>query len=132
MNPLLIGPIFEIGSKIIDKFFPDTAEADKKGSIVKINADAVLTSFEGKAILAVDGKSDATLKGIAVMSLMTMIDADKGMQGDEKLKLYELACKVNAGGDVELSPEEAALIKKRIGLMFGPAVVGPAFKILNG
>lgn len=30
MNPLLIGPIFEIGSKIIDKFFPDTAEADKK------------------------------------------------------------------------------------------------------
>lgn len=30
MNPLLIGPIFEIGSKIIDKFFPDTTEADKK------------------------------------------------------------------------------------------------------
>jgi len=30
MNPLLIGPIFEIGAKIIDKFFPDTAEADKK------------------------------------------------------------------------------------------------------
>lgn len=30
MNPLLIGPLFEIGSKIIDKFFPDTAEADRK------------------------------------------------------------------------------------------------------
>lgn len=30
MNPLLIGPIFEIGSKIIDKLFPDTEEADKK------------------------------------------------------------------------------------------------------
>ncbi len=30
MNPLLIGPLFEMGSKIIDKFFPDTAEADKK------------------------------------------------------------------------------------------------------
>jgi len=30
MDPLTLSGIFTIGSKIIDKFFPDTAEADKK------------------------------------------------------------------------------------------------------
>lgn len=99
---------------------------------MKINVDTVMASIDGQPLKGPDGKSDATLKNISVVALMTMFDQDKAMQGDEKLRLYEMATKINAGGEIELAPEDVVLLKKRIGFAYGPAVVGPAYKLLNG
>lgn len=97
---------------------------------MKINFDAVLVHIDGKP-LQVD-KSDMTLKFACTESLMAAIREDETATGAVKITRYELAVKVNVGGEVEISPEEASLLKERIGKVFGVAVVGPAYKLLNG
>lgn len=97
---------------------------------MKINFDAVLHHIDGKPLKTQE--SEMTLKTASVESLMAIIREDEQATGAVKLARYELAVKVNAGGEVDLTPEEAAILKDRIGKVFGVAVVGPAYKLLNG
>jgi hypothetical protein len=97
---------------------------------MKINFDAFLIHLDGKPLT--DKNGDVNLKTVAVESLMVVIESDRTTKGEVKFMRYKLAEKVNSGGEVELTPEEAAMLKQRIGDVFGTAVVGPAFKLLNG
>jgi hypothetical protein len=64
--------------------------------------------------------------------MMAILEQDSDENGESKFQRFMIAQKVHTGSEVELTPEEVASIKKRIGLAFGAAVVGPAFTILNG
>lgn len=96
---------------------------------MKINVDTVLKQLNGLPLK--EGDNDFTLKSAAIEALMLMSPDDQA-GGEEKFSRYNLAIKVNAGGEVELTPEEAAMIKQRIGKIFGPSVLGPAWTLLNG
>lgn len=76
------------------------------------------------------GADDLTLGVIAIEALLA-VEPKESVSGEDKLARYELAKKVKAGA-TEITPEEAALIKKRIGHFYGPAVVGPTWALLNG
>lgn len=97
---------------------------------MKINFDSVLKHISGEN-LKTNGE-DLTLKGASIEALIAIAESDRNATGEDKFKRYEIAMKVNAGGEVELTPEEVAVIKKRVGEVFGVAVVGPAYKLLNG
>lgn len=97
---------------------------------MKINFDTTLIHLDGTKLKVKD--ADMSLKFAATEALMQIAESDRTASGEAKYKRYELAVKVNAGGEVEITPEEAALLKQRIGEIFGPAVVGPAYKLLNG
>ncbi|PTN08031.1 hypothetical protein C8N47_11171 [Mangrovibacterium marinum] len=84
---------------------------------MKINFNQILKTLEGKALQEpVDETGrifkDVTLKGVCSSAL---VNSHEG-SGEEKAKAWELACRIIAGADkpVELTVEEAALIKKRI------------------
>lgn len=90
-----------------------------------------------KAIIGLDGEAltnqgkDHTLGSVAVDALMLMVDGQKP-SGKESFKRHRLATKIYDKSDVDLSIEEIALLKKLIGNVFGPAVVGPAWNLLEG
>lgn len=77
-------------------------------------------------------KGDMLLAHVCVEALLVVDQNDGKTGGEEKLRRYELAKKVSAGGEINIKPEEATLLKDRIGKTYGPAVVGPAFEALNG
>lgn len=96
---------------------------------MKRNFDAEIKDFDGNSLR--DGENALTLKVVAVNSLMAIYPDERDISGNEKLARYKIASKVHGGGMVELTAEEVAKIKALIGKAYSPAVVGPAFEILE-
>lgn len=100
---------------------------------MKINFSAVITNLDGKPMKqpALEGADspDATLAWIAAEAMLRSV-TDK--EGEAKYKVYSLAMKIGGGGEIDLPPEEIALIKAKVGEAYGPLIVGRAFDLLNG
>lgn len=103
---------------------------------MKRNFDFVFKNLNGTELkdgdAAVAGLDAAlSIKTAAVNSLMSTFEADRNLSGDEKLKRYQLAVKINGGGEVDLTAEEIALLKLLIGRAYPPLVVGQAYLLLE-
>lgn len=87
-----------------------------------------------KPIADLDGKpvEDLTLRVVALNALMAMLPDEQRLPGDKKVERFALAMRVNAGGEVDVSAEDAALMKDLIGKVYGALVVGRAYEMLNG
>ena len=105
---------------------------------MKVNVESKLSYLNGKPMIAIrsDGKekkeTKMTLGFVATEALLAMLDVDKGNTGKVKYERYQLAGKIiKAASPVELKIEEIATIKERIGIMYGPEVVGACYDILE-
>ena len=77
----------------------------------------------------VDGKErDVLLRDVCENALL---EDDRGSDGGEKMKRFKLAEKIHLYEDVNLSAEDVTLLKELIGKLYGPLVVGQAYKILD-
>lgn len=75
---------------------------------------------------------DMTLK-IASVRALTSILQDERATGEEKFKRNELARLIHNSNDfAETTVEDAATIKRMIGAVFGPIVVGASWPKLDG
>jgi hypothetical protein len=100
---------------------------------MKVNFNLQLCDLNGQPYRKNDVEKTAmTLKDATQEALFSILEADRNDSGAAKYARFQIAQKVHGGGEVDLTPEEIAVIKARIGDAFGAAVVGPAFKILNG
>lgn len=97
---------------------------------MKINFDSEILSLDHQPLKPPESMNldKLTLKSVCIESLMFN---EEGMSGEQKFSNYQLARKISAGGEVDCSVEELALIKKRIGLAWGVNVVGPAWSLLE-
>lgn len=64
-----------------------------------------------------------TAKHAAFAALNANIQGEQ-LSDDEKIKVYLLGVKCASGGEVDLSTDECALLKKRVGKVYGPLVYG--------
>jgi len=99
-----------------------------------VKVSETLKTFDGQAMMDNDGHGNAinaTLKLVLINALLSPTDKESGI---DKVKKYELAKKIyRAEDDVELTVEEVALCKKRVGEVFpNPIVVGQVFELLEG
>ena len=95
-----------------------------------LDVTQVLCGLDGEAMK--DGEKPITLRPICINALMATMEADKGMSGEDKVKIWVLAGKIQKEDRPVLVAEDVTLLKKRIGAAYGPAIVGPAFLLLNG
>jgi len=95
-----------------------------------IDFDRVLVDMEGKDIISKDEKP-ATVKGVTVEALLATFNDEQNLAGEEKLKRYELAYKINEGYR-DMTAEDIVLIKKLVGKAYSPIIVGQAWKTLEG
>jgi hypothetical protein len=97
-----------------------------------IDFTQTILGIDGKAILELpSGGPPLTLSEVAVTALVTMTADDQRMPGIEKFKLDVLARKVYNNKSAELSAEEIATIKDRIGKVCSPPIVGAAWRLLD-
>lgn len=69
---------------------------------------------------------EATVRGFVVNALA--LASGEQMSGEEKMHRYELAMRLRKGGIQEISSEEVALIKKVVGTLYAPLIVGQVFQ----
>jgi hypothetical protein len=96
---------------------------------MKIDLTQELKDFDGKVIPSASGKS-AKVKGVVIDALIATYQDEANLGGEEKLKRWELASKINKG-DFDLTAEDIVLAKKLVGKAYGPLVVGQVWNILE-
>jgi len=98
---------------------------------MKIKLDQKIMSVDGiKALSNQETKCDMTLKDVCINSILQPEKDDTGIQ---KMEAYELFVKLrNCQTEIELTAEEIAQIKKKIGLIYMPLILGQAFNMLEG
>ncbi len=94
---------------------------------MKINLSTVITDLSGEAVK--DGEKDLTLSTVCISALLMPDQQDQPAK--EKVERFHLAEKVHAAGEQDLSVDDVALLKKLIGKLFPPLVVGRAFAVLD-
>ena len=72
-----------------------------------------------------------TVRVTAVKSLTAIFRDEQELPGEEKVKRFHLALKVTDEDEPDLKAEDIVLIKKMVGKMYGPVVVGRMWAILD-
>lgn len=97
---------------------------------MKLNITQPIKSLDGTPIKD-DQNQELTLKVVLVNALLTQ--NEEKLTGEEKYKRYSLSKKIyESDEEVELSIEEVAQLKRLIGDLYPPLVVGQVFDILEG
>ena len=103
---------------------------------MKIDFSQKLLDFQGKQIEVTGLNKDvilATLGNVSSGALLVVLEKDRNEGGKARYERWQLAGKIiKADGLVELEAEEVTVIKERIGLMYGPIIIGPAYDLLEG
>lgn len=92
---------------------------------MKIKLNEHITDFAGEPI---EGLS---VGDAIINSLMTMLKGEENMDGKAKFELFALASKLHGKEEVDLSLDEAAKIKDRVGRIYTPLIVGRLWNVLD-
>lgn len=98
---------------------------------MKINFDTVILDLKGNPVPAGEDNKPTTLGDISCIALQASFPDEQSLEGKEKFNRFKLAVKLSNGGEIDLSSEDVALIKKLIGKAFTNVVVGRAWEILD-
>lgn len=100
---------------------------------MKINFDFVpVDLMSEQPITMPDGKTPATLARLCAQALGAALpEDDKEQTAEDKVRAWSLGGKIVRGGVVDLAAEDIALLKKRVGKLYGPFVVGPCLEALE-
>lgn len=90
-----------------------------------INFDTVMKNLNGSEITEND--KPVAMKDFVVNALLS-IQGEPNLAAQEKFERGLLATKVYDGGDLELTVEEIATVKKTIGLYYPPLIVAQIYK----
>lgn len=93
---------------------------------MKRNLDLPILQLDGQPF-----KDDPTLGTVCFLAVTGSLPNDERQDGAQKMRLYGLAQKVHGGGVVDLTAEDVALLKERIGRAFTVLVVGRAYELLE-
>ncbi len=76
-------------------------------------------------------KTPVSIRKCCVDSLLATTDKDGNLNGEEKIKRFRLAERIQENDSVELNAEEITLLKQRISTIYGIVVVGKAYELLD-
>jgi len=96
---------------------------------VKVDFTTLVLNENNDPIM--QGKDDpVTLAAVTRQALLNPGPGEEKVSGEEKFKRFQLAMKCE--GVVDLQVDEVAAIKKRIGVMCPPLIVGRCWNMLEG
>jgi hypothetical protein len=96
---------------------------------MRVHVAQQLTDYEGRKL--VDGKDPVTFRRVFATALNASDEKDR--PGPEKMaQIYALSVKLYSGEEIELTLEEATLIKEQVGKVYNPLVYGRTVDLLEG
>jgi len=99
---------------------------------MKIKLTQKIKNLKGENLK--DGKVDIELKAVCVNALLSETPEKEGgkVDGNEKMKRFLLAEKIEKAKELDLKAEEIAKIKAIVGGSFAPLIVGRVYNALEG
>ena len=106
---------------------------------MKINLNQKLKTFDGETLKTSKqiGKKieevPFTISEAIINSLTANFEDEKDLTGEEKVKRFIIAQKVQRNKDktIDLSVEDVSMVKKLVGKAFGVLIVGQVWEILE-
>lgn len=95
---------------------------------MKVDFSQAFVDLDGNPI--VDGGKPVTLGMMAAQALLAA-DPNTPESGEDKARAYDVATRLYRGGEVDITVEDAALIKKKVGQHMTAIVVGQAYRMLE-
>lgn len=89
-----------------------------------------IRGIDGKPLVDAVTKEEATVQ-TALVNALTAEYRDEKIEGSEKMKRWVLAERIHSNKEIDLTAEEASLLKNLVGKAFGPIVVGPVWNALD-
>ncbi len=100
---------------------------------MKIKVIQALKDYEGKDILQQDSKDKLDLRTVISTAInATPMPPAKQISAEEKNKAYQISLKVWAKKEVDLTVDQLAFIKEKVGIVYNPLVYGRVCDILEG
>src|SRR5215813_9015789 len=96
---------------------------------MRVKVTAQLTDYEGRKL--VDGKDPVTFRKVFATAL-NAFDEKERPTPEKMAQIYSLSVKLYSGDEVDLTLEEAALIKECVGKVYNPLVYGRTVDLLEG
>lgn len=96
---------------------------------MQVNFSAEIKDLSNLPIKAED--RPLTLSSVCCNALMLTFNDEHSLPGDQKVRRFKLATMVVDGGQVDLTAEDVAEIKKVVGKAYGPLIVGRAYELLD-
>lgn len=93
---------------------------------MKVNFSASIVDLDGKPLA-----DDLTLGSMATNALMGGFEDERALPGEDKAKRLKLALRIHGAGEVDLSAEEIALIKKLIAKAYLTLPSARAWQLLD-
>ncbi len=99
---------------------------------MRIDFSQTFTTLDGVVIEETrgDGHAPVTLGSFAAQALVAA-DQTKPETGEEKVRAYDVAVRIYKGGEQEVSAEDIALMKAKVGAFGTALVVGQAYRMLE-
>lgn len=97
---------------------------------MKANLDQAILDLDGRPLK--DGEKMVTLRTGVVLALSTPLEEDRNLSADETVKRWKLCMTLYAGGEQEITPEDAALIRGRLPRVWTVVPAGQAIEMLKG
>jgi hypothetical protein len=100
---------------------------------MKFDMQTSLTGFNGDPIKKSENDDSPVTLGETLSMACVNASPQKHADGDAKLKIYRVLQKVGIKDveEIELEAEEVALLKELVGDMYGVAVVGAVYDLLE-
>lgn len=97
-----------------------------------INTNAVLLNYKNEPIIQKDGveEKELTVKEALTTSLNSTGPGEI-LTADKKNKIFQLSLKIHANDQLELTVDDAAFIKERVGIIYSAIVYGRICEILG-
>jgi hypothetical protein len=97
---------------------------------MKVDFNKHIVDLDGQDID--NGGKPWILKDACTRAIFSVLEEDKGLTGEQSFARLELARRINAGGEVEVTPEEAVLLRARAAKVFNVLAAGQVFEALKG
>lgn len=109
---------------------------------MKIDVTQQLTELDGTPMITgkqvcqmcgqvVSEKEPMTVGLAATRSLSATFRIEQNLGGEEKFERFRLALKITDEDEPALTAEDVVLIKKVVGMMYGPVIIGRMWAILD-
>ena len=100
---------------------------------MKVAINTQVKDFNGAVVEGSD-KKPLEVKALVVSALTVLDQKEADLAGDERYQLYKLALKISDCKDdtINLTSDEIVIIKRRVGKMYMPLIVGRVFDVLEG
>lgn len=97
---------------------------------MKINVKRHLLNFEGKDIL--DDKNKPVEARTVIANALVSEDQDHRLTGEKKTQAFQIGLKLWGDKEVDLTVDQLAFIKERVGIFHNALIFGRICELLEG